>query len=194
MSDDNMLSLDDDILDRSTILDRNTSHDFIGTPENDNVIGGYLDDTIRGGEGDDLLIGGGGNNLLFGDEGNDTLSGASIDLINNDDVTLDRQGIDTLTGGTGADSFVLGGNLDSIINSSDSVVLYASAGNDDYALITDFDPSEDKIVLGGSKNDYTLGSSSSGLPEGTGIFRQEELIAIVQGNSELSLSEGYFET
>jgi serralysin len=200
MSDDkNILSLDDEILDRVTILDANTSNEFVGTSEGDVIVGGSQDDTISGVEGDDLIIGSGGNNLLVGGEDDDTLTGAGIDINNSSEnllvISLERLGIDTLTGGTGEDTFILGGNPDSIADVDGSpVFLYDRAGNEDYALITDFDPNEDKIVLGGSKDDYVLGSSPSGLPEGTGIFRQEELIAIVQGSSNLSLNENYFDT
>jgi Ca2+-binding RTX toxin-like protein len=199
MSENKILSFDDDILAEVTILDSNNNNNFVGTPEDDKIIGGTLDDTINGGNKDDLILGGGGNNLLLGGEDNDTLTGAGIDLNNSDGDTLvisvNRPGIDTLTGGTGKDTFILGGNPDSVEDVNGSpVFLYDRAGNQDYALITDFNTSEDKIILGGSKNDYVLGSSPSGLPEGTGIFRQEELIAIVQGNSQLNLNDSYFET
>jgi Ca2+-binding RTX toxin-like protein len=199
MNENNILNLDDDILEEVTILEQNNSNNFVGTPEDDNIVGGTLDDTIDGGEDDDLIIGGGGNNLLVGGEDNDTLTGAGIDLSSSNEdklvISLNRPGIDTLTGGTGEDTFILGGNPDSIADADGSpVFLYDRAGNEDYALITDFDPNEDEIILGGSKDDYVLGSSPSGLPEGTGIFKQEELIAIVQGNSNLSLNDSYFDT
>jgi Ca2+-binding RTX toxin-like protein len=199
MSENYILNFDDDILAEVTILDSNNNNNFVGTPEDDKIVGGTLDDTINGGEKDDLILGGGGNNLLVGDEGDDTLTGAGIDINsisrNKLVISLNRPGIDTLTGGTGEDTFILGGNPDSIEDVNGSpVFLYDRAGNEDYALITDFDSNEDKIILGGSKNDYVLGSSPSGLPEGTGIFRQEELVAIVQGNSQLNLNDSYFET
>jgi hypothetical protein len=72
-----------------------------------------------------------------------------------------------------------------------------------YALITDFgffndifeDRGNDKIELAGSQNDYSLGSSVSGLPSGTAIFfdqgsQNAELIGILQGISlaDVSLS------
>jgi Ca2+-binding RTX toxin-like protein len=196
-NDDAFLNLDDDILDETTILDPNSSNNFSGTSEDENIIGGNEDDTIRGAGGDDIIIGAGGNNLLVGNGGDDTLSGAGINLSDVDDleITLERQGIDTLTGGTGSDRFVLGANSDdSILDTDDSfIIFYNQAGNQDYALITDFDSSQDKILLGGSKNEYRLGSSPTDLPEGTGIFRQDELIAIVEGTSDLSLSKNYFE-
>jgi hypothetical protein len=70
-------------------------------------------------------------------------------------------------------------------------------GLGDYALITDFNSSEDKIQLKGSVADYLLGTSPSGLPLGTAIFLKNanspnELIAIVQGSSNLNLTNNTF--
>ncbi len=54
--------------------------------------------------------------------------------------------------------------------------------------------------MGGTSTNYTLGSSPSGLPTGTGIYinkpdaEPDELIAILQGTSQssLSLTDTYF--
>jgi hypothetical protein len=74
----------------------------------------------------------------------------------------------------------------------------ASAGRGDYALITDFNNGEDAIKLNGSRADYRLAPSPTGLPTGTAIYlnkpgsEQDELIAIVQRNSGLNLNSSYF--
>lgn len=111
-----------------------------------------------------------------------------------------------MTGGLGADTFVLGGG----IFRSGGVGPYYGGGNSDYALITDFNKSEDVLELAGisynpntgiitNNVEYSLGASPSGLPQGTGIFvtnlsAEPSLIAILQGVSpdSLSLSESYF--
>lgn len=157
-------------------------------------------DTLDGGEGNDLLIGLGGNNFLLGSMGNDTLTGGGIAYINDTGsstpilvVTADTRGLDTITGGEGADRFVLGGNPDpQLANGAPPIIFYDEAGNSDYALITDFDSSQDVIELGGFKIDYRLDLSPSGLPTGTAIYLQDELVAIVQGSSDLSLGASYF--
>lgn len=162
----------------------------------DILLGGAGDDTLSGGTGNDLLLGLGGNNSLSGNAGNDTITGGGIAYINDGSssvltVTADTSGTDTITGGEGADRFVLGGNT-SAEAGSDLIIHYDEAGNSDYALIQDFDSSQDTIELGGSKNDYSLGTSSSELPSGTALYRGSELIAIIQGSANLSLSASYF--
>ncbi len=71
----------------------------------------------------------------------------------------------------------------------------------DYALIKDFNVREDTIELYGSANDYILGSSPDGSNDqaiyfdanGNGVFNHKDnLIALVQSPTELSLSESYF--
>jgi hypothetical protein len=66
-------------------------------------------------------------------------------------------------------------------------------GNNDYALITDFKPGEDVILL--SKDligtgSFTFSPSSADLPSGTGISFNNDLVAIVQGVSTVDLLLG----
>ncbi|MBE9168975.1 hypothetical protein IQ238_16125 [Pleurocapsales cyanobacterium LEGE 06147] len=173
------------------IFDMDGDNSLTGGPGDDILVGGKEDDTLEGGEGNDILVGIDGNDYISGGKGDDTLTGGGINFVNDTlFVTLDTSGIDTLSGGQGADLFVLGGNSQT---QSEIVIHYDEAGNDDYALITDFNLDEDKIFLGGSKNDYRLGSSPNDLPVGTALYREDELIAIIQGSSELSLNESYFQ-
>lgn len=162
----------------------------------DIVLGGAGNDTLNGGAGNDMLLGLSGSNSLSGDAGDDTISGGAFSYISDGGtstltVTGDANGIDTMTGGIGADRFVLGGNTTAEAN-SDLIIHYDELGNSDYALIQDFDSTQDTIELGGSKASYSLVTASGGLPTGTALYRGNELIAVIQGSENLSLSASYF--
>ncbi|HCF29045.1 MAG TPA: hypothetical protein DEV81_17995, partial [Cyanobacteria bacterium UBA11049] len=93
--------------------------------------------------------------------------------------------------------------------------LYVGGGNSDYALITDFNKSEDVIRLAttdglprlasdgqtvvATRVEYSLGASPEGLPQGTGIYvnnmgTKPDLIGILQGvePNSVSLTASYF--
>lgn len=116
--------------------------------------------------------------------------------------------IDTLTGKEGNDTFSLWGNT----IRAGSLPHYLFNGDNDYALITDFNSNEDTIELLGEAGggvdlfpelqqvEYSLGASPLGLPQGTGIYvenlcTQPDLIAVLQGVSPtgVSLSDSYFQ-
>lgn len=99
--------------------------DFIATNDgNDTANGAGGDDYIFGAGGNDILSGGKGNDHVIGGEGNDVIYGG-----------FGQDGDDALSGGTGADTFVLGSNH----------------GND---TITDFNPDEDALnLLGADSSD-----------------------------------------
>ncbi len=169
--------------DGNDLLFGNSEADVLdGGTGNDILYGGKDGDTLSGNTGNDLLSGDFGSDSLSGDAGNDTLTGAA-----SSGASPGAGEVDTLIGGDGADRFVLG---------SGSQFYYSAAGNADYALITDFNSSEDVIQLEGSAADYLLSASGAGLPTGTAIFRNtagtDELVAIVQGTDNLSLAVGYF--
>lgn len=170
----------------------NENNNYTGTDKDDVILGGTGKDTIRGAAGNDVITGLGGNNVLAGDQGDDILAGGGISVENNKTIRVngDTSGVDELFGGDGSDTFVLGGKAQ---QGSSTVVFYDEKGNNDYALIADFNSREDKILLGGTKDDYRLSSTSSGLPEGLGVYKGDELIAIVQGDTNLNISAKYFE-
>ncbi len=126
-------------------------------------------DTLEGGIGDDLLSGYGGQDYLKGGQGNDTLNGgAGSDTLIGAASRFDVE-IDVLTGGTGADLFVVGnyhGNA------------YKNSGNDDYAHITDLQAG-DKIQV--DSGNYVFHNSPIAGISGTGIYQDSDLIAIVEG-------------
>jgi Ca2+-binding RTX toxin-like protein len=104
-----------------------------------NVTGGRNDDKIVGGDKNSKLIGGGGNDTITGGNRNDRITGS--------DRTARGVGeVDTLTGGGGRDKFILGDK---------GGAYYVGTGNNDYALITDFDLFKDSISIGSLK-DYSF--------------------------------------
>ena len=184
---------------------------FYGSPNRDDRFDGgqgddFLDgrvgnDSLTGSTGNDSLVGGTGNDFLSGGCGNDTLRGVVGDISN---YMVGSGEIDTLSGGAGIDRFILGekgflryGPILSVFYDDNNTT---TTGTTDYALIQDFDLSQDVIQLLGAADDYILGSTSGSLPAGTGIYvdkpntEPDELIAILQGvsPSSLSLSDFYF--
>lgn len=186
---------------------------------NDNLYGGSGDDELRGDGGNDRLYGDSGNDSLFGNRGNDiVIGGEGNDVLQgvgsvgrSPDSGVDQ--IDTLTGNAGKDTFTL---EDFAGLGFARGPLYVGSGNEDYALITDFNLNEDTIRLATTDGlpklasdgqtvvatpvEYSLGATPSGLPQGTGIYvenlgTQPDLIAILQGvdPSSVSLSQPYFQ-
>jgi RTX calcium-binding nonapeptide repeat (4 copies)/Beta-propeller repeat len=169
-----------------------TKVDYKGTDNNDVYFGGSADDKLSGGKGDDVLYGlagkdtlegGDGNDILYGGAGNDEVKGGNgNDVIYGVDFNnpVGLNDIDKLAGGSGSDLFVLG---------DDTQAYYMGNGNSNYALIDDFKLSEsDKIQLNGSAGNYSLRTDVSGLPKGTGIFRDNELIGVVKDVKGLALT------
>ena len=164
--------------------DRRTS--IVGTSSDDTLNGTIDDDTIVGLAGNDTLFGLGGSDTLIGDDDNDTLVGADAN-----DVTPGLNEIDVLSGGAGNDLFVLGDTNWRAYDDSDT----ATAGNTDYANVTDFDPAKDVVQLQGSAADYRL-EEVSGSETALYLIKPgnepDELIARFAGNTGLDLNASYF--
>jgi len=96
-----------------------------GTDQDDHYIGSRWPNTFMALRGEDYVYGAGGNDTLSGGEGADHLFGGL-----GDDILIGDQGDDYLVGGAGADRFV-----------------FYPGAEGDYDIISDFDPSVDKIVL-----------------------------------------------
>jgi hypothetical protein len=141
-------------------------------------------DNLAGDQYGNELFGLEGNDTLDGEAGNDTLYGCYTEEGGG------RGEIDTLIGGGGNDTFVVG---------TEDEVLYddgqgrkASAGLKDYAIIKDFTRGKDKIQVHGSRSDYFMGSNPVSGLQGQGLFhdsndngrmdKTDELIAVVQGD------------
>ncbi|ELS05596.1 putative calcium-binding protein, partial [Xenococcus sp. PCC 7305] len=149
-------------------------------------------DTIFGGAGDDLVYGNSGNDLIYGDNaeieiltevnsGNDNLTGngghdtinggVGNDTINGtDEVVVGYLERDFLHGGAGADKFVLG---------DETQVYYGIGGNQDYAVIQDFDPNIDILNIYGTLDDY----EREQIGNDTYLSHNGDLIAILENTS-----------
>ncbi|HEY9846171.1 MAG TPA: hypothetical protein V6D03_08235, partial [Candidatus Caenarcaniphilales bacterium] len=166
---------------------------------NDNLYGGADDDHLSGDEGHDQLVGEAGHDVLLGGAGNDVLIGVAPQSFGGEgpDPNAPIPGlgeVDKLSGGTGKNKFILGDATQAYYNDGNS----ATSGTGDYALIVDFRTAEDVIELTGTADNYLLREAPSGLPAGTALSlnkpngEPDELIAIVQGATDLSLGSSYF--
>lgn len=140
---------------------------------NDTIYGGRGEDSIYGGHGDDWLAGGGGiahpedeadwieagsgndtiisngsNDTVYGEAGNDTIwGGLGDDIIlggDGDDFIAGQDGNEALSGGNGADIFFFG-------------------GRDGTDIITDFDPSRDRLQIVSNINQTGIYNASDWL-------------------------------
>ena len=188
-------------LNSSTFLLAN-GKEIVGTPERDVLEGGIGDDQISGQGGNDLLIGATGNDVLEGGDGNDLLNGTDT-AANRDGGSSGIGEIDILTGGSGEDIF----NMGLFGKRGGDVLLYddldnATAGLEDFAVITDFEEGIDRIQLLSSDADYVVGASPVSEFQGDSLFLDsnlnrrfdatDELLAVFEGfsNLESALRDG----
>jgi predicted outer membrane repeat protein len=134
------------------------------------LMGTVSSDRLEGGANNDTLMGGQGNDQLLGRGGDDVLNGGSE--------------FDILTGGVGKDRYILG---------TAASYAYRAAGNQDYALINDFNSTQDTIQLNGGAADYRLNTVSLRGITGVGIFSQGDLVALLKGAAidQISLTANY---
>lgn len=147
-------------------------HDEIwGDSGYDYISGGDGYDSLYGWTGNDTLMGMGGDDYLSGGDGNDRLDGYATEGME----------YDTLSGGAGYDTFVLGGSWG---------VSYQGLG---YATITDWDWQSDYIETIGDASQYSLGysdwSGSSALD--TEIYFGSELIGIVEDTTDVDFARDF---
>jgi FG-GAP repeat/RTX calcium-binding nonapeptide repeat (4 copies) len=179
-------------------LDGGNGEDFLDAGSgNDTLLGNTGNDQLFAGLGNDSVDGGSGKDLLYGGVGNDTLSGGSgEDTLQGSNSTTALGEIDVLTGGDGADTFVLGSYMGVLYDDQN----ITNDGSKEYALITDFNPTQDVIQLAGQKGNYLLKAvpAGLGLPMGTAIYldkpgtEPDELVGIVTGTLSLDLNASYF--
>ena len=118
---------------------------FIGTKNDDVLVGGSGDDVIRGLGGNDDLSGRSGNDRMTGDDGDDILNGGN--------------GSDRLDGGDGADELDGGKGNDRLIGGDGNDIL--DGGNGDDLIEPGSNIGFGDIVLGGRGND-TIDLSGGG--------------------------------
>ncbi|NEP27392.1 calcium-binding protein [Moorena sp. SIO3I6] len=166
-------------------IDGNSFHnDLWGKSGNDSLHGNAGNDALRGDLGNDYLNGGSDNDYLFGGYNHDVLIGGSgHDYLKGYEVNgyWER---DVLTGGIGADTFVLG-------NKSSNTIAYSGDGGYGYATITDFNSAQgDKVRLGGSIGGYTMNYSNLGGTSAldTNLYYQNDLIAVFYDNTSFNLA------
>jgi Ca2+-binding RTX toxin-like protein len=114
---------------------------FIGTEDNETILGASLADSIFGRGGNDLLSGLGGDNLILDEAGKDVLVGG--------------EGRGALQGGAGADTMRGGEGSDLILAGAGNDAMTGGAGDDTFRFegrtfadrITDFSVTDDKIEI-----------------------------------------------
>ncbi len=124
---------------------------LVDSAGDDHIIGNSGADNLRSFDGSDLLEGGGGNDTLFG-------NGGRVQTFGEDDEPLQNLVIletDTLLGGAGDDDlWAWNGGVMTGGEGSDVFLTRVTFGNPvvqaqlSPALITDFDPAEDVLVVG----------------------------------------------
>jgi Ca2+-binding RTX toxin-like protein len=155
-----------------------SSTTFVGS--NFQINGDWGNDTITGTGGNDIIIGGGNQDSLNGGSGNDTLQGTN--------GSAGEQ--DYLVGGTGRDRFILADTTKTFYDDDNSTL----PGDNDYATIADFNPTDDTIQLRGSSTDYLLSvdGSNTKLYINKPGTEPDELIAYINNQTALSLTASYF--
>jgi Ca2+-binding RTX toxin-like protein len=169
-------------------LQGNSSGDLLdGEDGDDSLQGGFGNDNLYGGDGDDYLQGGSGSDTLYGGAGNDTLDG-------------EDGGIELLTGGEGADRFILGDSTKVYYDDGLVPPILKNIGlANSYAFISDLNPLEDKIQLLGTPDNYILDFFTGSLRYFKKIntfefLNRTEIIAIFEDvGTSLSLNSNVFE-
>ncbi|MEH2377229.1 calcium-binding protein [Nostoc sp.] len=153
---------------------------------NDTLDGNFGDDMLNGEDGNDSLQGGPGNDILNGGSGNDILIG----VFPGSPFPPGLGETDNLTGGAGADTFVLG-DAENVFYDDNNIT---NPGFGDLAIINDFDSSQDVIQLKGSSQDYLLqvvGSNTRIFSDKLGA-EQDEIIGVVLRVVDLTLDSNNF--
>ena len=148
--------------------------------------------------GNDIITGAPSDDILIGRTGSDRLLGV------NPGVGNPGQGeIDILIGGPSQPVEMFEGQGTTVAPDNNTFHLgdannayYTGEGLNDFALLLDFNPSKDTIILNGSSDDYTLSEVNIGSETINAIFQgdSDELVALaLPGTSGLTLDDESFE-
>jgi Ca2+-binding RTX toxin-like protein len=118
----------------------------IGTSSNDTIVGNSDRNQIDGNDGNDSMTGGSGDDLMHGGNGNDIINGT-------DRMARGVGEVDSLTGGGGANTFILGDKQGAF---------YLGNGRNDYAVINGYDLTKDRIQLSSVKGKIRYRLESNG--------------------------------
>jgi hypothetical protein len=177
------------------VLIDGTGHFFGGTADehaialNDGatLAGGAGNDTLESDDGSAELHGDSGNDILLGNVQREIFQGGSTDRINHhldfsSDSLFGGSGDDQLffgrrdeaTGGTGADHFTIFDNYD----------------DGDAAVIRDFDPSEDRLVIYSGETDGYPADGSLSFRDRISVLEQDGTTIVMNGNDVIARLEG----
>ena len=136
--------------------------------------GGSGNDTLNGRSTNDTLLGNAGNDTLYGEAGNDYLNGGAGNDYLDGYASFNSPDFDTLEGGLGADTFVLGNRSQGMF--------YQGNGQ---ATIADYNFRDDYIQLRGNSSQYRLlNQGNDKLIQTTG----GDTLAIVKNVPDLSFN------
>lgn len=154
-----------------TIANGAVIENAIGGFGNDSLTGNSVSNILTGQAGNDALTGWGGNDVLVGGAGRDRLDGYA---------TAGRE-FDTLKGGAGSDTFILGGTWG---------VSYRGAG---YAVIRDWNAAQDWIEVTGSSTQYKLskGKWIGGSALDVAIWYGNDCIGIIQDRTNIVIARDF---
>jgi Ca2+-binding RTX toxin-like protein len=127
---------------------------------------------IDGSNNNDTLIGAGGNDTLYGEAGNDFLTGGDGNDYLDGYASFISRDFDTLEGGAGVDTFVLGNTRQGAFYKGDG-----------HAVIADYNFRDDYIQLQGNAGQYQLVRQGND----TLIQQNGDLLGIVKNVTDLSL-------
>lgn len=164
--------------------------EILGMGGDDILIGGNQSDTLSGGAGNDLLVGGIGLGPAVDlDELIDIRSGTpvaeALGVAEEDVIRLrDDNDADTLVGGNGDDILALGASDTGTGGAGNDIFgLLENAGASGPALLTDYDPSEDQLVVLVNDINTTLNLSLSDDNGDALIMLDQQVLARVSGGA-----------
>ena len=96
------------------------SETILGLQDNDILSGRGGDDIVKGNNGDDKILGYAGDDVLQGDSGDDKIDGGGRNDVliggDGDDILYGVTGNDIMRGGPGANEFICGDGIDTILD------------------------------------------------------------------------------